>query len=1365
MFRILADRWLEKCNLNRNPCKNEGYLSETCTCICAPGTSGRTCEITNGGYYDALKSPCSQEVRYSTSISSPNYPLNYDTDTWCVYRLKGEECQAPEIEIIDFQLGPRSHRNQCFHDYLEIRDNTLYNGFIKCGTDVARGTRWTSSGSTMILYFKGSEGGYRGFKARVTFNPIPGCCRTHTNSSAYFLHTPGYPHPYAGNFNCSYSITAEAPARVVVTVTRKSGSKTDDHWTCALKLCQPHGRCHRHCKGVVADGFSRHLPKEVILPNVASVHYMQFSNDYSPFSSENAAFQVGFTLEDSPCHKIIIVNRTEPRGWITVGPRFFELLQCEWWLQAPRGSHVKVVLTDLHLPVHEDSYLAVNEAGEASYPRDTTRVYHDFDHTPKTFVSFQYKLAIVLQGDFITEVSLKYELYDCIDTDDECEYWAANGECEKNPYWMKLNCKKSCAVCEYSAVCEDEHNECEFWATHEQCNENRIWMNAHCKKSCGYCDLCRDANPQCPEWAELGDCEVNPIYMNQFCRKSCGLCGNFETATTAVKSTGNLNVTSTNRTPISTTTNKNKEANRPDKHRTINQTFKPNKNKLKRYRNKSSNAIKDRFNQYEHNNVMLPPYGEEEKKSDSYKASHLVNGLRKDQNLKKPFDTGKASKLIKKKKKKAPSNMPKEQETAKLHRSRTSSPNTRIGHYRSKKRKYKLITHSHEKNLTDESESGDWGDATKLIALPLTQEKNESALLVEPSVSLNSSGNDLKIKDKPLGEISVNISSDQRIKYKETAIVCQEDSSCFSSQIERSVLSSKQFDQTNNKLPKISNKISRGKSRKLNHANVSLRKIRKQNKTAIKKRNRKKNKKTRCKKHRRRRKQSLLNNSGKNSTRRHLWQSSGHSSKHENNQGGRKRKRKNKPTGKGHSKGQCRGSRKQSGRHHKRTRGSGHAKSDKTNETTTLSTENIDTLAIVSTTVRSIDTDDSVVYTATTTTSLPYIHQPSSSILLIIKEEPLEESFTTTEFESELEVATTASPANNISTTDTLPHLSTIMPTQNTSLSNTTAATLPIILEASNITTPRSNSLNPFKSSHNMESNSIISGASSNTTSYKNRKDKHRRRLKKGRRNHKFKSQKKLKSPILNKSSRESGKRNQIGKQKQAQRLKKTRYRNIHPKTNYTLNKNKQSRWHKRRKKHRLRKGRYDVPHPSYNEKNRTDHHGNQEKDEHNVQHTQNESYPVNSKQYTHEKSFTTAFPPAHSSTSIPSPEEMMILKIPDTQTEVSTGLHKMLKTEPEAKTPVRGIGTVSSLSKTEDDKIMNTKPQLEELGIDQNNGPPKRTPEKYAEWGIGPVRSLHHTGRRARPRWKYRRSFYRRDHIYEDIWPLFDGTAYGKKR
>ena len=35
----------------------------------------------------------------------------------------------------------------------------------------------------------------------------------------------------------------------------------------------------------------------------------------------------------------------------------------------------------------------------------------------------------------------------CINENQSCDYWARYGECEKNPGYMKIKCKKACDVC------------------------------------------------------------------------------------------------------------------------------------------------------------------------------------------------------------------------------------------------------------------------------------------------------------------------------------------------------------------------------------------------------------------------------------------------------------------------------------------------------------------------------------------------------------------------------------------------------------------------------------------------------------------------------------------------------------------------------------------------------------------------------------------------------------------------------------------------------------------------------------------------------------------------------------------------------
>ena len=41
---------------------------------------------------------------------------------------------------------------------------------------------------------------------------------------------------------------------------------------------------------------------------------------------------------------------------------------------------------------------------------------------------------------------------DCVDNHEDCEYWAGIEECDKNPGYMLINCKKSCEICRGESI-------------------------------------------------------------------------------------------------------------------------------------------------------------------------------------------------------------------------------------------------------------------------------------------------------------------------------------------------------------------------------------------------------------------------------------------------------------------------------------------------------------------------------------------------------------------------------------------------------------------------------------------------------------------------------------------------------------------------------------------------------------------------------------------------------------------------------------------------------------------------------------------------------------------------------------------------
>merc|ERR1712002_1013208 len=81
----------------------------------------------------------------------------------------------------------------------------------------------------------------------------------------------------------------------------------------------------------------------------------------------------------------------------------------------------------------------------------------------------------------------RFDKYDCVDRDRNCEQWAKDGDCLTNPTVKKM-CKRSCAASTcFGGPCTDEYKECPDWKEWGHCKFVDS-VQIHCQKSC---------NPQC----------------------------------------------------------------------------------------------------------------------------------------------------------------------------------------------------------------------------------------------------------------------------------------------------------------------------------------------------------------------------------------------------------------------------------------------------------------------------------------------------------------------------------------------------------------------------------------------------------------------------------------------------------------------------------------------------------------------------------------------------------------------------------------------------------------------------------------------------------------------------------------------------
>mmetsp|Transcript_17905 Transcript_17905/g.33667 ORF Transcript_17905/g.33667 Transcript_17905/m.33667 type:complete len:620 (-) Transcript_17905:161-2020(-) len=83
-----------------------------------------------------------------------------------------------------------------------------------------------------------------------------------------------------------------------------------------------------------------------------------------------------------------------------------------------------------------------------------------------------YLLVVVLLHIVGTHASYTFE---------DCERWAKEGECIKNPRFIWLHCLPSCV-----AHAKDDNAKCSRWRDEGECSKNKAYVPLHCPRSCDY---------------------------------------------------------------------------------------------------------------------------------------------------------------------------------------------------------------------------------------------------------------------------------------------------------------------------------------------------------------------------------------------------------------------------------------------------------------------------------------------------------------------------------------------------------------------------------------------------------------------------------------------------------------------------------------------------------------------------------------------------------------------------------------------------------------------------------------------------------------------------------------------------------------
>jgi len=194
--KLLANRmydcigkWLEKCSLDSDPCLNDGYTGEDCTCVCPTGTSGSNCETVEGDYYEDLRSPLSEKITTEKSLSV----VVEDAGTFVKW-IVPPTCKTAKLTFTSGSMFP----HDCYYQFMKVRtDASDLEGTEMCAADVSPGVTLTSDTGIIITFT--SRVNYGGpstvWEADVTFEVISGCTATDPPTPAPPTPAPTTPAP------------------------------------------------------------------------------------------------------------------------------------------------------------------------------------------------------------------------------------------------------------------------------------------------------------------------------------------------------------------------------------------------------------------------------------------------------------------------------------------------------------------------------------------------------------------------------------------------------------------------------------------------------------------------------------------------------------------------------------------------------------------------------------------------------------------------------------------------------------------------------------------------------------------------------------------------------------------------------------------------------------------------------------------------------------------------------------------------------------------------------------------------------------------------------------------------------------------
>jgi hypothetical protein len=114
----------------------------------------------------------------------------------------------------------------------------------------------------------------------------------------------------------------------------------------------------------------------------------------------------------------------------------------------------------------------------------------------------------------------------CTNEDEECDFWAEEGECEENPDYMLIHCSRACGTCMEYVAGTDQYGELQQYFSKEA-----DFVLEHMEKMHRYMteevlvddekfgnvrERCLNRHTDCMRWAAANECVNNPNYMKMY---------------------------------------------------------------------------------------------------------------------------------------------------------------------------------------------------------------------------------------------------------------------------------------------------------------------------------------------------------------------------------------------------------------------------------------------------------------------------------------------------------------------------------------------------------------------------------------------------------------------------------------------------------------------------------------------------------------------------------------------------------------------------------------------------------------------------------------------------------------------------------